>query len=43
MNPNAGYPNPAPKAPATPNVQPNQASIPSGTKNPAPVGTTLPR
>ena len=30
INPNSGNVNPAPKAPATPNSQPNQAGLPNG-------------
>ena len=41
INQGSAYPNPAPKAPATPNPQPNQAGIPAGTLNPGPVGVPI--
>ena len=41
MNPNSGYPNPAPKAPATPNSQPGNPGVPSGTPNPGPGGVPI--
>ena len=41
VNPNSGYPNPAPKAPATPNAQPGNQGVPSGTKNPGPGGVPI--
>lgn len=33
INQNSGHPNPAPKAPATPNSQPGNPGVPNGTLN----------